>query len=89
MKTPSTKRFRRAHVIGSLDPDSDEELEIEESATSTLAGISITHRAYSSKRLKTQHREDQMSTVTSTAPDDQNCVREESNLGEDKKTRRV
>jgi len=50
MNISPTRRFRRA--VGTLDDDSDEDPEIDVSATSTSCGIRITHHAFPSKRQK-------------------------------------
>jgi hypothetical protein len=49
MNISPTRRFRRA--VGTLD-DSDEDPEIDVSATSTPCTIRITHQAFPSKRQK-------------------------------------
>lgn len=91
MNSPITKRFRRAQAVGSLDPNSDEELDIEVSATWTSGGVSITHQAFPSpsKRLKTQHAEDQTSTTTLTGSDGSDRMCEGSNPQEEKKRNQV
>lgn len=53
MNTPTTKRFRGA--IGFVDTDSEEDIEIDISATLTSEGVSIRHQAFSTKRLKLSH----------------------------------
>lgn len=55
-----TKRFRRA--VGSLDNDSDEDLEIDVSAISTPCGTSVTHHAFPSKRQKMNPVDEQVAT---------------------------
>jgi len=50
MNVSPTRRFRRA--VGTLDDDSDEDPEIDVSATSTPYGIRIAHHAFPSKRQK-------------------------------------
>ena len=57
MNTPTTKRFR--HAVGSVDTDSEEDTEIDTLATSTPAGVKITHQAFPAKRLKTNHSDGQ------------------------------
>ena len=53
MNTPTTKRFR--HAVVSVDPDSGEDAEIDTLATLTSEGVRITHQAFPTKRLKTNH----------------------------------
>jgi hypothetical protein len=67
MNTATTKRFRCA--VGLLDSDSDEDLEIDASAASTSCGINITHRAFSSKRQKINHADEQVAKSSSAMPD--------------------
>jgi len=50
MNVSPTRRFCRG--VGSLDNDSDEDLEIDISATASSCGIRITHHAFPSKRQK-------------------------------------
>jgi hypothetical protein len=55
MKTPTTQKFR--HAIGSVDTDSEEDVEIDTLATLTSMGVTIRHQAFPSpaKRSKTNH----------------------------------
>jgi hypothetical protein len=86
MNVSPTRRFRRA--VGKLD-DSDEDPEIDVSATSTPCGIRITHHAFPSKRQKMNPADEQVtksspnviSSMEPEAADDQtpgetNCVKE-------------
>jgi len=57
MNTPTTKRFR--HAVGSVDTDSEEDTEIDISASLTSEGVSIKHQAFPTKRLKTNHSDGQ------------------------------
>ena len=58
MNTPTKRKFR--HAVGSLDTDSEEDTEIDTIATSTPAGVLITHQAFpTAKRLKTNHPDGQ------------------------------
>ena len=58
MNTPTKRKFR--HAVGSVDTNSEEDTEIDIIATSTSAGVLITHQAFStSKRLKTNHPDGQ------------------------------
>jgi hypothetical protein len=58
MNVSPTKRFRRA--VGTLDDDSDEDPEIDLSATSTPCGIRITHHTFPSKRQKMKPADEQV-----------------------------
>lgn len=72
MNVSPTRRFRRA--VGMLDNDSDDDPEIDVSATSTSYGVRITHQAFPSKRRKVNPANDQVvkpspNVVSSTEPE--------------------
>ena len=82
MNTPTTKRFR--HAIGFVDADSD--TEIEASATLTSEGVSIEHRAFPAKRLKTQHS---IGTAMAAEAAGADSLRAKVNSEEEKKKNQV
>ena len=82
MNTPTIKRFR--HAIGFVDADSDTEIDI--SATLTSEGVSIEHRAFPAKRLKTQHLNGTVITAEAAGADSRPA---KVNPGEEKKKNQV
>ena len=57
MNTPTTKKFR--HAVGSVDTESEEDVEIDTSVTLTSEGVRVMHQAFPTKRLKKNHSVEQ------------------------------
>jgi hypothetical protein len=51
MNTPKRSRY----AVGSIDTDSEEDTEIDISASLTPKGMSRTHQAFAAKRMKMNH----------------------------------
>jgi hypothetical protein len=92
MNISPTRRFRCA--IGSLDDDSDEDPEIDMSATSTRCGIRITHHAFPSKRQRMNPADEQVAksspnVVSNVEPEATSETPGEANPVEEKKRNQV
>jgi hypothetical protein len=59
MNTPKRSRY----AVGSIDTDSEEDTEIDISASLTPKGMSKTHQAFAAKRMKTNHPHMQAESV--------------------------